>query len=73
MANQHVVRRWDQRWVLWEGNARTTENLDTQREAFERAREIATNQWWDVFIHWRDGKFRERNTYGKPDPNPPRG
>ena len=73
MANQHVVRRWDQRGVLWEWNWRTTENLDTQKQAFERARQIANNQGGDVFIHWRNWKFRERNTYGKEDLFPPRG
>ena len=73
MANQHVVRRWDQWWVLWEWNSRTAQNFDTQRDATERAREIATNQGGDVLIHWRDGKIRERNTYGKDDPYPPKG
>lgn len=72
-GNQHVVRRWDQRWVLWEGNSRTSGNFETQREAFERAREIATNQWGDVLIHGRNGRIRDRNTYGKPDLYPPKG
>lgn len=73
MANQHVVRRGDQRGVLWEWNSKTTENFDTQRQASERARKIATNQGGDVFIHWKDWKIRERNTYGKDDPFPPPG
>jgi uncharacterized protein YdaT len=70
--NQHVVRR-DNGWaVLGEGNSRDTVHTDTQREAIERARQIAINQESDVVIHDTGGKFRERNSYGN-DPYPPKG
>ena len=70
--NQHVVKR-DNGWaVRGENNSRDTVVKPTQFEAFEAAREIARNQGSEVFIHRRDGKFRERNSYGN-DPYPPKG
>jgi uncharacterized protein YdaT len=73
MANQHVVRR-DEGWAIRKENAeRDTVVLPTQQGAFEKAREIAEKQGGDVLVHGRDGKIRERNTYGKPDYDPPKG
>ena len=70
--NQHVVRR-DEGWaVRGEGNTRDTAHTQTQRDATEIAREIAQNQGSEVLIHGRDGKIRERNSYGN-DPYPPKG
>lgn len=70
--NQHVVKR-DNGWaVRGENNSRDTVVKPTQTEAFEAARKIARNQGSEVFIHGRDGKFRERNSYGN-DPYPPKG
>lgn len=71
--NQHVVRRGEDWGVLGEGNQRDTSHHDTQKEAEEVAKEIAENQGGNVIIHGRDGKIRERNTYGKPDYYPPKG
>jgi uncharacterized protein YdaT len=70
--NQHVVRREDGWAVRGEGNKRETVHTDTQSEANERATEIAKNQGSEVLIHGRDGKIRERNSYGN-DPFPPKG
>lgn len=70
--NQHVVRRDDGWAVRGEKNKRDTSHHPTQAEAFEAAREIAKNQGSEVLVHGRDGKIRERNTYGK-DPFPPEG
>ena len=70
--NQHVVQR-DGGWgVLGEGNSRATVIKPTQQEAFEAARDIARKQESEVLIHGRDGKIRERNSYGN-DPYPPKG
>ena len=69
--NQHVVpdgNKWD---VKGAGNSKATEKFDTQTEAIERAREIAKNQESEVVIHGRDGKIRDKDSYG-PDPNPPK-
>ena len=70
--NQHVVRREDGWAVRGEGNTRDTVHTDTQREAIEQAREIAINQHSEVVIHGRDGKIREKDSYGN-DSHPPKG
>lgn len=70
--NQHVVQRDDSWAVRGEGNDRDTAHCDTQAEAIRVATEIAKNQESEMFIHGRDGKIRERNTFGH-DPHPPAG
>ncbi len=73
MSHQHVIKRPDNTWaVKGEHNTRDTSRHETQREAQERAKEIATNQGGDVITHGIDGKIRERNSYGN-DPYPPKG
>lgn len=70
--NQHVVPS-NGRWgVKGAGNSRMTSYHDTQAEAIVRARDISINQGSELFIHGRDGRIRERNSYGN-DPFPPRG
>ena len=69
--NQHVVPA-DGAWgVRGEGNSRLTSLHDTQAEAINAAREIAINQRSEVVIHRRDGRIRDKDSYG-PDPVPPR-
>jgi hypothetical protein len=70
--NQHVVPH-DEGWaVRGEGNDRVTSIHDTQAAAIEAGKAIAENQQSELFIHGRDGRIRERNTYGN-DPFPPKG
>lgn len=71
MANQHVVTHQGDWAVIGAGNSRVTSIFDTQTEAIDAAREIAINQKAEVFIHGRDGKFRDRDSYGN-DPCPPK-
>ncbi len=69
---QHVVpagRKWAVRKA---GSARTTETFGTQREAIARAREIAKNQGTELYIHGRNGRIRQRDSYGH-DSYPPEG
>jgi uncharacterized protein YdaT len=70
--NQHVVPNGDEWSVKGEGNSRITQSFDTQKEAIDRAREIAINQQSEMLIHNQQGQIRERNSYGN-DPNPPKG
>ena len=70
--NQHVVPK-DGAWaVRGEGNSRASSTHDTQKAAIDKARGKAQKDGSEVIIHGRDGKIRERNTYGK-DPYPPKG
>ncbi len=74
MANQHVLHRPDNQWgVRGEGNGKDTSLHNSQQEAFDAARKIAQHQGGDVLVHRRDNRIGWRNTYGKPDPFPPKG
>ena len=69
-TNQHVVKRESGWAVLGEGNDRDTAIFQTQGEAIEKARSIAQNQGSEVVIHGRDGRIRDKDSYGS-DPCPP--
>ena len=69
---QHVVPH-PQGWaVKVEGGKRASSVHETQKEAIDRAREIAGNQGTELYIHGRDGRIRERDSHGH-DPFPPEG
>lgn len=69
---QHVVPR-DGRWAVRRTGAdRVTRSFDTQREAIDLARELARSQKTELYIHGKDGRIRQRDSYGK-DPFPPKG
>lgn len=70
--SQHVVPSKDGWAVKRAGSPKATKVFDTQREAIERGREIARNQGSELLIHGRDGRIRQKNTYG-PDHYPPKG
>jgi hypothetical protein len=70
--NQHVVRNGKEWSVRGAGNTKRTATYNTQTEAIDRAREIARNQGSELLIHGRNGRIRERDSYGN-DPYPPRG
>jgi uncharacterized protein YdaT len=69
--NQHVVPHPDGWAVKGAGNTKSTSIHPTQKEAIERARDIAINQESEVVIHGRDGKIRDKDSYGN-DPFPPK-
>ena len=70
---QHVTPRSDGKWqVIGAGNQKPSHVTPTQYTAIEKAREIAIHQKGEVVIHGKDGRFREKNSYGN-DPYPPKG
>jgi len=69
---QHVVPSADGWSVKKAGAARATSKHATQQEAVTAATQIARNQKTELYIHGRDGRIRERNSYGG-DPHPPKG
>lgn len=69
---QHVVPQ-EGKWAVRKSGAdKVTRTYDTQHEAIDAARGIARNQGAEVYIHGRDGRIRERDSYGN-DPYPPKG
>lgn len=68
---QHIVPH-DGGWaVQGEGNSKPTRVTTTQQEAINFGREIAQNQQSELVIHGRDGRIRDKDSYGN-DPNPPK-
>jgi hypothetical protein len=70
--NQHIVKHPEGWAVKGEGNTKSTVVTRTQEEAIDKGREIAKNQESELLIHGRNGRIRERDSYGN-DPNPPKG
>jgi len=68
----HVVageRGWR---VEVEGQASARGTHPTQRQAWEQARQIAERNRSEALLHGRDGRIRERSTYGQ-DPRRTKG
>ena len=71
--NIHVTKRHDNQWQgIGEGNIRPYFVAETQKQAQQKAREIALERKVEVLIHGVDGKIRARDSYGN-DPYPPQG
>ncbi|MFZ1654485.1 MAG: DUF2188 domain-containing protein [Candidatus Moraniibacteriota bacterium] len=72
MTNLHVVKSQKSWVVKEEKSSQLLSQHHTQENAIERASGIAREKDLEVFIHGRDGRIRERNTFGN-DPFPPKG
>lgn len=68
--NQHVTPKGDSWQVKGAGNQKATANVSTQKEAIAIAKEIAQHQKSEVVIHGKDGRIRDKDSYGN-DPMPP--
>ena len=65
--------RPDGRWESKRGGTtRASMVADTQADAWSHSRQKAAQTKGEAFLKGRDGKIRERNSYGN-DPYPPRG
>lgn len=69
---QHVVPSGNGWSVRRAGSSKASKSFGTQKEAIEEARKVAIRQKTELYIHGKNGKIRERNSYGN-DPHPPRG
>lgn len=61
--NQHVVPHEEGWAVKGAGNEKYTAIYDNQRDAIDRARDIAINNQSSVIIHRKDGSIRDRMSY----------
>jgi hypothetical protein len=72
--NIHTVYNSDR--GMWENKKEGSDKLlsshHTKDNALDRAENIAEKAKVEHFIHGKDGKIQERNSYGN-DPFPPRG
>ena len=69
---QHVVPRNGKWAIRRSGSDKATKIFDTQKEAIVQGRRIARNQGTELYIHGRDGRIRDRDSYGH-NPHPPKG
>ncbi len=60
----HVLPHGDQWAVKVEGNQRASKVTDTQVEAIKLATNKAKNYETELVVHGKDGKIREKNSYG---------
>ena len=71
--NIHITLRPDKQWQgIGEGNTRPYFVAETQKQAQQKAREIAIERKVEVLTHGVNGKIRARDSYGN-DPYPPKG
>ena len=71
--NYWTQQRPDGKWESKaEGAKRASKVTDTQAEAWEYSKDMARKTGGEAYLKGRNGKIRERNTYGK-DPYPPKG
>ncbi len=70
--NQHVVKHSEGWAVKGAGNKKATRVAETQKKAIEIAKQIAMNQHAEMLIHGRNGRIRDRDSYGNDD-FPPKG
>ena len=69
--NQHVVKRGSEWGVLGEGNLKASSIHPTQSSAIKVAIVKAKAEHSEVVIHGRDGKIRDKDSYGT-DQCPPK-
>lgn len=69
--DQHVVPHKDGWAVKGSGNSKATSIQPTQQKAVKDAVKIAKHQKSEVVIHGKDGKIRDKDSYGN-DPCPPK-
>ena len=70
--NVHVVKHPDGWAAKKEGGDRASVVADTQKEAIDAGRRLAQNERSELVVHGRDGKIREKDSFGH-DPSPPKG
>ena len=69
---QHIVKNPSGGWAVKKGgSSRATKVFDTQGEAIDHGRKIAKKQGAEFYVHGKDGRIREKDSYGN-DPYPPK-
>jgi len=66
--NVHIVKQGENWAVKKDNSTRASRVVKTQKEAIEIGRGQAINSNSELLIHGRNGKIREKNSYGN-DPS----
>ena len=70
--NVHVTPHPEGGWQAKKEKAeRASSRHPTQKEAMDRGRELAKKERSELVIHGKDGRIRDKDSFG-PDPFPPR-
>lgn len=70
--NVHVVKHPAGWAVKKEGGDRASTVTSTQKQAIDAGRRAAQREGSELVVHGRDGKIREKDSFGR-DPHPPKG
>ncbi|HHJ0461610.1 DUF2188 domain-containing protein [Legionella pneumophila serogroup 1] len=71
-TGQHIVKNPSGGWAIKKsGSSKATKIYSTKDEAVEHGITIAKNQKTELYIHGKDGKIQNKNSYGN-DPCPPK-
>jgi uncharacterized protein YdaT len=70
--NVHVVPHNGSWGVKSEGSSRPAKVTNTQQEAIDYGRELAKNNNSELLVHGKDGRIRQKDSFGN-DPFPPKG
>ncbi len=70
--NVHVTPKGEEWAVKTANSGKAYRVVDTQKEAINIGREVAKNNSSELLIHGKNGRIREKNSYGN-DPFPPKG
>ncbi|WP_320018934.1 DUF2188 domain-containing protein [Labilibaculum manganireducens] len=70
--NVHVTPK-DGKWAVKSaGSSKPAKVTTTQSEAINIAKNMAKSRESELLVHGRNGRIRQKNSYGK-DPFPPKG
>lgn len=72
MRNIHITKHKQEWWAKEEKTSEPMSVFQKQSDAVVYGTRIAKVFQTELFIHGRDGRIRERNTFGR-DPFPPKG
>lgn len=70
----HVVPSKDKGgWAVRKsGSTRVSRSFDRKSDAVKYGRKLSKKEKTELYIHKKDGRIQDRNSYGK-DPFPPKG
>lgn len=76
MSNKNIHTVYNSDRKMWENKAEKTSapisSHHTKANALDKGERVSENTKVEHFIHGKNGKIQERNSYGN-DPFPPRG